>query len=114
MKDPREEAAIDDILKNLGLDGIAEKTSKLKKELEDIEATGTAGADMVVAVVSGAFRVKSIRISEEAFRDREILEDLIASAVNVALDNAEAETKEKCMGDLLVDAPSILSSLRPK
>lgn len=68
--------------------------------IEAIEVTGTSGGDMVVVTVSGTRRVKRIRISDEAVGSREMLEDLIASATNNALERAEQAAQEKLMSAL--------------
>jgi hypothetical protein len=74
--------------------GLAKQLPKIKEEMERLQqrvaqlsAEGDAGAGMVKVKVNGKQEVVSCSISEEAMRlgDREVLEDLIRSAVNQAL-----------------------------
>ena len=69
---------------------IREEMERLQQRLGQIYAEGDAGGGMVRARVNGRLEVVSCRISEEAFRmnDLEMLEDLIRSAVNQALERA--------------------------
>jgi DNA-binding YbaB/EbfC family protein len=67
---------------------IKEEMSRLQANLPQITAEGDAGAGMVRVRVNGKQEVVSCRLSEEALRDndREMLEDLIKSATNQALE----------------------------
>lgn len=68
-----------------------EKLQQLQRDLAARRIEGEAGGGMVTAVVSGALRVLEIRIEPQlaASGDREMLEDLVAAAVNAALTNAQ-------------------------
>lgn len=63
---------------------------EMKAKLKEVRVEGTAGADMVKVVASGDQRVVSVTVDEAVFAsgDKEMLEDLIASATNSALDQA--------------------------
>ncbi len=67
---------------------IKEEMDRLQQRLGQLSAEGNAGAGMVVVRVNGKQEVLSCSISEEAFRlgDREMLEDLVRSATNQALE----------------------------
>jgi|SRR4051812_40334202 len=74
------------------------KTGKIKEEFEKLlerlgRATveGQAGGGMVTVKMSGKFAVQSCRLSDEAvaMKDKEMLEDLIAAAMNQALEKAK-------------------------
>jgi DNA-binding YbaB/EbfC family protein len=69
-----------DLLKNFG--NIQEKLRESQEKLKTLEATGTAGGDMVSVVISGDMVVKAVRISPEAVDpdDIEMLQDLIVAA----------------------------------
>lgn len=69
---------------------IKEEAERLQQSLAQLEATGDAGAGMVRVRVNGKMEVLSCQISEEALKlgDREMLEDLIRSATNQALEKA--------------------------
>lgn len=68
-----------------------EKLQQLQRDLAVRRVEGNAGGGMVTAVVSGALRVLEIRIEPEllASGDREMLQDLVAAAVNAALGSAQ-------------------------
>lgn len=68
-----------------------EKLQKLQNDLAARRVEGDAGGGMVTAVVSGALRVLEIRIEPQLLEsgDREMLQDLVAAAVNAALGNAQ-------------------------
>ena len=62
------------------------KMGKLQEELANKEVAGTSGGGMVVVRMNGQQEVISVRIEPEVFDegDREMLEDLVAAAVNEA------------------------------
>jgi DNA-binding YbaB/EbfC family protein len=76
---------------------IKEEAQRLQERLGEITAEGDAGAGMVKVRVNGRFEVVTCRISEEAMRlnDREMLEDLIAAAVNQAISRVRQQTAEE-------------------
>src|ERR1700682_4408164 len=73
------------LMKNLPK--IREEMGKLQERMGQITAEGDAGAGMVKAKVNGHLEVQNITLSDEAVKmnDKEMLEDLIAAAVNHAL-----------------------------
>jgi DNA-binding YbaB/EbfC family protein len=80
-----------------------EEMQKIQERLGSIVAEGDAGGGMVKARVNGKMEVLSCTLSEEALRDKELLEDLIRAAVNQALQQARqqvAEETAKSMGGL--------------
>ena len=74
-----------DLMKNAGK--IRESMAKAAEALGKMEAQGEAGGGSVVAKVNGRMEVVSIRIDPKlaADGDVELLEDLVAAAVNAAL-----------------------------
>ena len=78
-------------------DAIREKQA----ELEAKEYTGTASGEMVTVTMTGKHEVTSVKIKPEAVDpdDIEMLEDLIAAAVNSAVSAADKEADEE-MGKL--------------
>ncbi len=73
------------------------KMAELQKELAARRFEANAGGGMVEATVSGGLRVLRIEIEPSLFeeRDRGMIQDLIAAAVNAALTKAqEAVAKE--------------------
>jgi nucleoid-associated protein EbfC len=75
---------------------------KLRKEQEEIarmEVEGAAGAGMVKVTMTGKHDVKRVHIDPSVMDDKEMLEDLIAAAINDAVRKLEAVTAER-MGAL--------------
>lgn len=73
---------------------------KMQEELANAEVQGESGAGLVKVVMTGRHDVKSVVIDPSLMtEDKEILEDLLAAAVNDAVRKVEANTKNK-MGDL--------------
>ncbi|MBQ8078774.1 MAG: YbaB/EbfC family nucleoid-associated protein [Oscillospiraceae bacterium] len=66
---------------------------KAQEEIAEMEHTATVGGGVVSATVKGTNSLQSISISPEAMDpdDVEMLEDLIVSAVNEALKQAQEE-----------------------
>lgn len=85
-----------------------DKMKKMQDEMADAEVTGEAGAGMVKVVMNGRHDVRSVQIDPELLGDdREMLEDLIAAAVNDAVARVEQQQKER-MGEVTggMDIPS--------
>lgn len=62
---------------------------KIQEELESATVTGTAGGGAVSVVMTGKQMVESVMIEPEAAEDVELLQDLIAAAVNDAVAKAQ-------------------------
>ena len=62
---------------------------KIQEELESATVTGTAGGGAVSVVMTGKQIVESVTIEPEAAEDVELLQDLIAAAVNDAVAKAQ-------------------------
>ncbi|PTQ88446.1 YbaB/EbfC family nucleoid-associated protein [Agitococcus lubricus] len=72
---------------------------KAQEELANTEVQGESGAGLVKITMTGKHDVKRVVISPELMQeDKEILEDLIAAAVNDAVRKAEALSQEKLSG----------------
>ncbi|HLJ94575.1 MAG TPA: YbaB/EbfC family nucleoid-associated protein [Gemmataceae bacterium] len=76
---------------------IREEMERLQQRLGQLVAEGDAGAGMVKVRVNGKLEMLSCSVSEELFRqnDREMLEDLIRSATNQALERARQQAAEE-------------------
>jgi len=77
------------------LDKIKEEAERMQQRLAEITAEGDAGAGMVKVRVNGRMEVQSCQISNEALADKEMLEDLVAAAVNQAIARARQLTAEE-------------------
>ncbi len=73
-----------------------EDLQKAQEEIAAMEVTGQAGGGMVSVVMTGRHDVKRVSIDDSLLKDdKEMLEDLIAAAVNDAVRKIESESKEK-------------------
>nr|VFK31148.1 MAG: hypothetical protein BECKMB1821G_GA0114241_107810 [Candidatus Kentron sp. MB]VFK34641.1 MAG: hypothetical protein BECKMB1821I_GA0114274_107810 [Candidatus Kentron sp. MB]VFK76840.1 MAG: hypothetical protein BECKMB1821H_GA0114242_107810 [Candidatus Kentron sp. MB] len=72
---------------------------KAQEELESMEVTGEAGGAMVTVIMTGRHDVSRVTIDPMLFQeDKEMLEDLIAAAVNDAVHKIEKANKERLTG----------------
>ena len=73
---------------------------RLQKEMSALTVEGAAGGGMVTVVVNGHKHVQKVTIDPEAVsqNDLEMLQDLIAAAVNDALRKVDEELKNKVGG----------------
>ena len=73
-----------------------DKMQKAEEELESATLTGTSGGGMVEVTCTGKKQITGVTIKPEIVDpdDIEMLEDLIASAVNEVLSNIETESNE--------------------
>ncbi len=71
---------------------------KVQEQLAQTEVEGQSGAGMVKIVMTCAHDVRRVSIDPSVLDDREMLEDLIAAAVNDAVRRGEALSKEKMSG----------------
>jgi hypothetical protein len=73
-----------------------ENMQKAQEELGNMEVTGQAAGGLVSVVMTGRHDVKRVSINDSVMQeDKDILEDLLAAAVNDAVHKVEQETKEK-------------------
>ncbi|MBK7414758.1 MAG: YbaB/EbfC family nucleoid-associated protein [Dechloromonas sp.] len=71
---------------------------KAQEQLGQIEVEGLAGAGMVKVVMTCSHDVRRVSIDPSVMDDREMLEDLIAAAMNDAVRRGEALSQEKMAG----------------
>jgi DNA-binding YbaB/EbfC family protein len=77
-----------------------ENMQKAQEELANMEVTGQAGGGMVSVVMTGRHDVRRVTIDPSLMdEDKEMLEDLMAAAVNDAVRQVERETQER-MSDM--------------
>ena len=72
---------------------------KIQEELEGLTVEGSAGGGVVKITMSGKQVVDSVTIDPEAAEDVDLLQDLVAAAVNDALTKAQEMAAQK-MGPL--------------
>jgi DNA-binding YbaB/EbfC family protein len=72
---------------------------KMQEQLATMEVEGQSGAGMVKVVMTCRHDVKRVVIDDSLLKDdKDMLEDLIAAAVNDAVRRVEATTQEKMAG----------------
>ncbi|MGD9788240.1 MAG: YbaB/EbfC family nucleoid-associated protein [Sulfuricellaceae bacterium] len=71
---------------------------KMQEQLASIEVEGQAGAGMVKVTMTCRHDVKRVTIDPSVMDEKEMLEDLIAAAVNDAVRRAEQTSQEKMAG----------------
>ncbi len=76
-----------------------EEMKKAQEEIAKAEVTGEAGAGLVKVTMNGRHDVSRVEIDPSLMsEEKEILEDLLAAAVNDAVRRVEANQKEKMSG----------------
>ncbi|GAB3682746.1 YbaB/EbfC family nucleoid-associated protein [Salinisphaera aquimarina] len=72
------------------------KMQEAQEELAKMEVTGESGAGLVKVVMTGKHEVRKVSIDPSVFEeDPEFAEDLIAAAMNDAVQRVSATTKER-------------------
>ncbi len=72
---------------------------KAQEELARMEFTGQAGGGMVSVVMTGRHEVRRVSIDPKILGDdKEMFEDLIAAAINDAVNKVESATRERFNG----------------
>ena len=74
-----------------------DEITELQTDIEGREFSASAGGGAVEVVVTGKKTIKALTISKEAVdpEDVEMLQDLVISAVNEAIENVEKTTEEE-------------------
>ncbi|HNX71441.1 YbaB/EbfC family nucleoid-associated protein [Rivihabitans pingtungensis] len=75
-----------------------ENMKKAQEQLATIEVEGQSGAGMVKVVMTCQHDIKRVSIDDSVMDDKEMLEDLVAAAVNDAVRKVESTTQEKMSG----------------
>jgi len=71
---------------------------KAQEELATVEVEGQAGSGMVKVTMTCAHEVRRIKLDDSLMSDKEMLEDLIAAALNDAVKQVAATSKAKMSG----------------
>ena len=75
---------------------VQENMQKMQEELVNLEVEGEAGAGMVKVTMTGRHDVKNVTIDPGVLsEDKQLLEDLLAAAVNDAVRKVEVASKDK-------------------
>ncbi|MFT4798287.1 MAG: DNA-binding YbaB/EbfC family protein [Candidatus Azotimanducaceae bacterium] len=82
-----------------------EKMQSMQEDIARMEVQGESGAGLVKIVMTGRHDVKRVSIDDSLLtEDKEVLEDLVAAAVNDAVRRVEQNQKDK-MSDLTAGMP---------
>lgn len=86
---------------------LQKKMKQAQKKMAKAEITASAGAGMVTVVVNGKLQVKRIEIEPSLISDGDVkmIQDLVTSAVNAAIEKAQemmAEEMKQATGGLNV------------
>ncbi len=84
---------------------IQDQMKKTNNKLVQQEVTGVAGGGMIKITMNGRHDVLRVDISDELMDDREILEDMVAGAINDAVRKVD-KVNEAAIEDLAVGMPS--------
>ena len=78
---------------------VQENMKRMQEQLATVEVEGQAGTGLVKVVMTCRYDVKRIAIDDSLLKDdKDMLEDLVAAAVNDAVRKVEATTQEKMSG----------------
>lgn len=84
---------------------------KAQEELAKMEITGESGGGLVKVVMTGRHDVKRVSIDDSLMNDdKDMLEDLVAAAINDAVRAIEKKSKETMSG--LTDGMSLPGGLK--
>ena len=72
-----------------------EDMQRAQEELANIEVTGNAGGGMVSVTLSGRMECRKVRIDPSVITDAEMTEDLVAAAINDAVNKVNAASQDK-------------------
>ena len=76
-----------------------EDLQKAQEALAHLEVTGVSGGGMVSVLMSGKHEVRRVTIDPSLMGDdKEMLEDLLAAAINDAVRRVEQETQSRMSG----------------
>ena len=72
---------------------------KAQEELASLEVTGESGGGLVKVTMTGRHEARRVQIDDSLVgEDKEMLEDLIAAAINDAAHRIESQTQERMSG----------------
>jgi DNA-binding YbaB/EbfC family protein len=76
-----------------------EDMQKAQQEIANMEVEGQAGGGMVKVVMNGRHELRRVNIDDSLMQDdKEMIEDLLAAAVNDAVRKIEQESSSKMSG----------------
>lgn len=84
---------------------MSQQMQQAQAELAKVEITGESGAGLVKVIINGKHEARKVEIDSSLLAgvtvdEKEVLEDLVAAAINNAVHRLESEHKDK-MGSLV-------------
>ena len=75
---------------------VQKQMENVQNELEDLKITGESGGGLVNATVKGKMEILNLNLKDEILKEeKDLIEDLIISAVNNALTKAQDESQTR-------------------
>jgi len=75
---------------------VQKQMENVQNELEDLKITGESGGGLVNATVNGKMEILNLNLQDEILNEeKDLIEDLIISAVNNALTKAQDESQTR-------------------
>ncbi len=74
---------------------LQQNMQQAQQELANLEATGESGGGMVKVTLTGQHEAKRVQIDPSLLDDVEMLEDLVAAAINAAAKSVREAGQEK-------------------
>ena len=75
---------------------VQKKIEEVQSDLEKITINAESGGGLVTVIINGKQEILELNISKEAMEeDKELLEDLIISAINKALTDSQEEMQSR-------------------
>lgn len=90
---------------------LQEDMQKAQEEIANMEVEGKAGGGMVKVVMNGRHEIRKVDLDDSLMSDdKEMIEDLLAAAVNDAVRRLEQQSKDKMSG--LTDGLSLPGGMK--
>jgi DNA-binding YbaB/EbfC family protein len=80
------------------MQNLKSRFESMQGELTGMEVSGEAGGGMVRVTLNGQFEVRKVQIEPDAMNDREMLEDLVAAALNNAVQHVREAIQARYSG----------------
>ena len=76
-----------------------EDMQKAQEEVANMEVEGQSGGGMVKVIMTGRHEIRKVTLDDSLMEDdKEMIEDLLAAAVNDAVRKVEQQTQDKMSG----------------
>jgi DNA-binding YbaB/EbfC family protein len=77
-----------------------EDMQKMQAEMAEMEVVGESGGGMVKVTMTGAHQIRRVEIDQSLWdeQDKDLVEDLVAAAVNMATQIVDEKAKEQQQG----------------